>query len=156
MSSYYKGFAVIKNAKGTVKVAARATVVNALNSAAVTDISPVEMHMDSNGIPRTRTRDYKGKEVTLELTPGVGASIAVGSVDELVDLPEKGDAIVLSDFELSSLNWAETDKAIIWEASSTVAMGQLGTLRVTARKFTDNAGTVIDFSTTPIGGWATL
>lgn len=153
-NSYYKGFAVIRGAAGSVTLAGRATaLVNSTPSATVSDISPVQEHTDSLGVPRTLTRPYIRYQLELEIVPGSGGTIAVGSVDEACNLVKYGDTIVTSGFEISDFNWDSASKAIVvGQPSASVSTDGLATVRVTAQKTTDNTGTAIDFT----AAWATL
>jgi hypothetical protein len=153
-NEYYKGFAVIKNSAGSVALTGRATIVNSSPSVGVEEQSPINEHKDANGVPRTLTRPYRFWEMTMDVTVGVGQSgLTPSTVKPLGELASLGDAIVTSGFGLDSCNWDSGEKAIVWRCSVQLATDQLSVLRITARRYRDNAAAVIDFAT---NSWATL
>jgi hypothetical protein len=151
--SQKKGNFVIKNASGTAKLAGLATLTNDTPNARWKDITDIAEHKDSAGIPRTLTRDYKCYELTYRITPGVGSGLASKAATvAAVTGVQKGDQFISTNFDLPELNVADADKAIIFDIGGDQAEGQLGGIDVTVRKYTDLAGTVIDFTS----AWASI
>jgi hypothetical protein len=157
MPAYKKGNFVIKNAEGLVTLAGDATSIfnDSNNSVNYSESNPIDMHMDSGGIPRTLTKNYVEYTLELELTPGVGGTTGAANFASLAALktafvlPPRGSQIITSGFDVAGLNWDTSTKAIVWDASIQQSAEGLSTIRCTAKKFADNAGTVIDFT----GAW---
>jgi hypothetical protein len=159
-NQYFKGFAVIRGAAGSVTLAGRATaLVNSTPSATVSDVSPVMEHTDSLGVPRTKTRPFRRFRLELEIIPGSGSSIAVGDLDNAAALQdvagniEQQSSIVTTGFAIADFNWASGGK-IVGEPSINLSSEGSATIRITAERTLDSAGTEITFDTTS-HGWET-
>ena len=134
-----KGNFVIKNSAGIVTLAGKATALtNDAPSISVADQSPVDYHKDASGVIRAITRDQIIEEMTLRLTPGIGANLAsvaaaAGAVAGTgANAVRIGDAIVTSGFTFANMNWAAD--AFITAITNTAAEGALGEVTVTARR----------------------
>lgn len=152
-----KGNAIIFNAASSVTFAALAAIVNATPSLAWRDVTDVQIHNDSTGVPRTWTKNFGCKEITIQLTPGVGAALAdKAAVIAAVTALEKGTAVVIASADLPEVNCAAGDKAVIWDVGGRSGENQLGSFDVTIRKWvefnTDGTTTALDFT----GAWAAL
>jgi hypothetical protein len=148
---------VIKNIPGSVTLAGRATaLVNSNNSMGVSDVTPLSEHMDSTGVTRTLTRDQVVYQMDLELTPGIGQAFGTFALLQAAAvMVKKGDSIVTSGFDVSTLNWASGDYGIVWETSISPSNGGLFTMRVTARRWCTVSGsteTAVNFAS----GWVNL
>jgi hypothetical protein len=148
-----KGAFVIRNAVGTVTMAGVAAIINSNNSAGLTNSTTVNEHKDSAGIPRSLSKDYNVYELSFDLTPGIGGTFGnKGALQAAFIMIDKGTAIETSGFDVTSYNWAAGLKAIVWDCSLSLSQEALGTMRVTARRYTDLAGNPVDFT----AAWQTL
>lgn len=152
--SQAKGQFTVKNAAGTVVfTGVAATYINSNNSVGLTDNTPLELKKDSAGVPRQITKDYHEYQMDLDLTPGIGGTFASrAALLTAFRLQAKGSSFTCSGFDLTDMNWDSTLKAVVWDCSMNAAQEAHGTLRVTVKRWTDLAGTPIDFT----GAWAAL
>lgn len=151
--SQSKGKFVIKNAAGVVTLAGVATHTNSTMSATASDATELTEHKDAQGLPQALTKDFNAYNLDLDLTPGIGGAygtFAAMAADAVLQL--KGAAIITSGFANASLNWPEAYKATIREISVSQTNEGLGTLKVTARRIADTAGSAVDFT----GAWQNL
>lgn len=145
---------MIKNAAGTVVFAGvAATYINSNNSAGLSDGTALNLLKDSAGKPSAITKDFHEYQLDLDLTPGLGGTFASkAALQTAFRMQPLGSAFTSSGFDLTDLNWDSSLKGIVWSCSASVAPEAQGTFRVTIKRWTDVAGTPIDFT----GAWQTI
>ena len=149
----YKGYAVIKNAEGTLQFNGLATLTNDTNSITWEDATEIFQHRDAGNVLRTLTKDMNVFRLQVGFTPGVGSNLAnQTAVKNAVAGIRKGMQFISGSFEDTDFIVPDADKAIVVDIRKRLAGGELMGIDVTLEKYTDTAGVVLNFP----GAWADL